>query len=435
MDQIEDQVSLFQGQLSHLMDLPDEIVLEVLKLVSPEDLSRVKRVNRRLRALVLNYTVRLDYTAFIKDESVLRPPDFADLILQCPRLKALSLIKPADQPGHPACFMDSFLQPAKQRTRFAKLMSRSCPNIRLFEVSSLPSLRMVRDYARFLKQKAAITEIRLYLTKSLPVPGLMLAIEQCCPQLRVFKFLRREMAEPLARTDQRFDLMWSRMANKLTGFSTNVQDRQIIKPALTRLVHVRRLVIWFLTATEMGLMTQHCTQITTLILMSADPAGFKFLKRLPHLTDLTFCLQRDEYVQMDAFRADFGAVFHEIGSRLKRISFDFRKSSSAGCLSHLIRCTQLTDLKLRGFDDEDKISIYDRLLRLKSLRSLTWKDEDDESLTDVFTQKHIQKLFKNCPLLHKFILNETQYARRKSPESPAISDTGSDSVASENDLR
>ena len=396
----------------HLLQLPDEILLEILKLVTPEDLSRVKQVCWRLRSIVLNYTVRLDHNAFLKDTSVSSISGFADLILQCPRLKVLSLIhQPEGGVGVPVCFMERLMRCGKRRAQFAKQLAASCPVIRVFEVASLPTLRLVRDYVRSLKQTSALTEIRLYSCNSIQVRILMLAIARVSPCLRIFKFLRRAPAAPLPPGDTGYAHLWDQLAPRLTGFSTNVSDRSILTPALTRLTGLRRLVVWFLVSEEIDLLTRHATQLHSLILMSADVAGFRFLVRLQHLTDLTFSLAREQRDSQEvaAFADDFDSVFRVVGRRLQRASFDLRNASSGACLASLAHCHQLRELKLRGLTDASVV--LHALLGLRSLRSVVWKDETGTH-TDI-SNHSIQKLFKSCPSLAKFVLNEVMYTRRR----------------------
>lgn len=395
--------------MNHLDRLPDEIVLEIFKTVTPVDLISLKKSCERFQKLITDYTVRLDLDAVKVDESIQCEEDFKHLILGCKRLKQLSLInylryegsndmtcalkappvkevkgrrckktslgsiKEALSEEHhvnrrqstskePALLLESMFNCASVAKDFANEVAVFCPLLQMLEVTGVKGLRFVLYLAKAFNRvhgKNRINEIRVYSRDNLKeVATLVIKISKQCPHLAVFKLLRRTPVRSITTNHSVIDEMVRQIAPKLLAFSTNFTNETLLRSSMTHLVNLRRLVAWTLSSPEVEHLSNHLSSLQILVLMSVDVNAVQHLDKLLLLKDLTFSLKRQTSQEDVNEAAPLFKNFlaSKVGRQLITLSLVWKNLKSGGCLDYLTEyATSLRNLKLKDFSDLDHI--------------------------------------------------------------------------------
>ena len=392
--------------------LPDELLVLIFKSVPHKELIDLKETCKRFQSLILDYTVRLDYEAIQWDSSLKSEEDLVSLILSSPRLRSLSLIKEPLESQEPSSLIPSVLSSFKTRKKFAEQLSVKCPGIRVFEVSGMNGLRLVRDYSKITCKKTRgcqLQELRLYCKEEgVSLARLLISISMSCPSLKIFKWLRRTSQDV---NNNRQMLMKNKMYSQvfssltaLTGFSTNIINRDIISSSLTTLINLTRLVVWHLNQEEVEVLTKQLKALQILVLMSVEVAAVKRLKRLNQLKELTISLKRDtSFSQIQEEETSFQEFFRIRGSQLKLLSLNFKGKEAGRTLDHLTKyCVNLDHLKLREFQDLDNIC---NVLLTVAADEGNENQENENASQDIPLRKEVKQLL---PSLQSFVWMDPQ---------------------------
>lgn len=361
--------------LSLFDKLPNELVLRIFQEMQDEHLVQLRKTCTRFRDIILSSTKRVDHHTLAVDPD-LYPREAMELILECPRLRVLSLIDSSS--ASTLTILKGALNHRDQRDEFARHLAQRCPYIERIDVASIHALRLVRTYVKHLDGPSNLVSLRVFCSNVRTVAILLLDIVKYTPRLTCFKLLRREATKEKATTCAHlYEQLWTLLGKQLTQFSINVEDRHILANCITQMVKVQRLVIWNLNEAEVLTLVTHVKNLKIVVLMNCSIDAFKHLVHLQHMTDLTFHVKRPEasgylphYIAEELYD-----VFRMIGRQLTRLSLVLKDVWFGSYLSPIaLFCNNLTDLKLRDINQYDYGSMYNIIKNLPCLKYVWWGD-------------------------------------------------------------
>ena len=374
------------GQIDFFENMPDEILVKIIRELKPEDVRALRGVSVRLRNLIFSLITRIDFMFLQEEPSLTSDKKILEFVLKCPNLKHLSLIS-IDKRKIGDSLLGSMVGNLKQSTKLAATLADSCPNIQCIEISGISALRMVREYTRRLhgKERCNLEEIRVYSIQDFnSLFKVMKVLSRFCPKLNTFKLLQRERIGRDKRLRIPFQDLWIDLSPKLTKFSTNIEQEEMVNSALSSLTNLERIVVWGLKKDSIDLLTQSLAHLRILILMSVDLTGIHFISRLKNLSELHIKVQpgfkSPKGFEALSLRHDFQNLFKEIGPNLKKLSFNFRNTSTSHLLDSIPQyCKSLTELRFSDCTDCHQLFLI--AASLEKLELFHW--EGDKGRTDL----------------------------------------------------
>lgn len=374
--------------MCHFDKLPNEIVLHIFELVGKKGQVQLRKTCTRFRDLILSSTTRVDQTLMQVDPDI-RPRQAMQLILDCPRLKVLSLIDSSSSPATTRPYLNSLISYSSSRNEIGDLMSLKCPLIESIDVASLEALRLVKRYVERLNGSSQLTSLRVFSSNVQTVVSLLLGIIKYSPKMSSFKLLRRTHPKTVdVNCEEKYHQLWTLMGQQLITFSINVKDRHVLANCFSLMPFLQRIVIWHLEENDVLALVTNSKSLRTVILMNCAVGAFKHLIHLPQLTDLTFHVNPYEKVNGSAHSPprleritvlppffEFYETFRKIGGRLTRLVLVLKDLFFDSRLSPIAEyCTNVVEMKLKEINQSDYHTMYTIIKKLPRLVRLHWQD-------------------------------------------------------------